>query len=206
MRLRLRGSRDFDHHEARKPDFTKAPFTKPATGPPRFSKGFARHKSEFYTDEKKPKKYWIYPLHKNSRQLLSSPSPLPEIFQKGTCEGVAGARCALPCKHLRSLSDAFYNIPDHRSPMSRRYSKIGMFGLTAHGLLVGSPVWHLARVWPQNRRSNQQADPRTLECGKPQTLEAGRQLLARGPGPEKKSKWGQKPGLAKERPAGRDPI
>jgi len=45
-----------------------------------FSKGFRRHKSEFYIDDKKPKKYWIYPLHKNSRELLSSPAPLAAIF------------------------------------------------------------------------------------------------------------------------------
>lgn len=110
-----------------------------------FSKGFSRHKSEFYLDEKNPKKYWIYPLHKNAKQLLSSSSPLPEIFQKGTSEGVAGARCALTCKHLRSLSDAFHNVPDHRSPMSRRYSKIGIFGLIAHGLLVGAPT--VKAIW-----------------------------------------------------------
>jgi len=110
-----------------------------------FSKGFKRHKSEFYIDEKSPKKYWVYPLHKNPQQLLSSPSPLPEIFQKGTCEGVAGARCALACKHLRSLSDAFYHIPDHRSRFSRRYAKIAMFGLIAHGLLVGAP--NLKAIW-----------------------------------------------------------
>lgn len=121
-----------------------------------FSKGFRRHKSEFYIDEKKPKKYWIYPLHKNSRALLSSPSPLPEIFQKGTCQGVAGARCALACKHLRSLSDAFYNVPDHRSPTSRRFAKIGMFGLIAHGLLVGSPtvkaIWKRCAALSQDQR------------------------------------------------------
>lgn len=121
-----------------------------------FSKGFSRHKSEFYLDEKNPKKYWIYPLHKNARQLLSSPSPLPEIFQKGTSEGVAGARCALSCKHLRSLSDAFYNVPDHRGPMSRRYSKIGMFGLIAHGLLVGAPtvkaIWKRCGALSQTQR------------------------------------------------------
>lgn len=110
-----------------------------------FSKGFKRHKSEFYTDENAPKKYWVYPLEKNPQQLLSSPSPLPEIFQKGTTEGVAGARSALSHKHLRSLSDAFHNIPDHRSPYSRRYSKIGMFGLIAHGLLVGAP--HVKAIW-----------------------------------------------------------
>lgn len=121
-----------------------------------FSKGFRRHKSEFYIDEKKPKRYWIYPLHKNPRQLLSSPSPLPEVFQKGTCEGVAGARCALACKHLRSLSDAFHNVPDHRGPMSRRYSKIAMFGLIAHGLLVGAPsvkaIWKRSGALSQAQR------------------------------------------------------
>lgn len=109
------------------------------------SKGFQRHKSKFYTDEKSPKKYWVYPLHKNSQQLLSGPSPLPEIHQNGTSERVAGARCTLACKHLRSLSDAFHNIPDYRRPLSRRYRKIAMFGLIGHGLLVGSPT--VKAIW-----------------------------------------------------------
>jgi hypothetical protein len=121
-----------------------------------FSKGFKRHKIEFYVDEESPKKYWVHPLHKTSRQLLSSPSPLPEIFQKGTCEGVAGARCALAAKHLRSLSDAFHTIPDHRSPYSRRYAKIAMFGLIAHGLLVGAPtvkaIWKRCGALSQGQR------------------------------------------------------
>jgi len=121
-----------------------------------FSKGFKRHKIEFYVDEESPKKYWVYPLLKNPQQLLSSPSPLPEIYQKGTCEGVAGARCALAVKHLRSLSDAFYNIPDHRSPYSRRYAKIAMFGLIAHGLLVGAPtvkaIWKRCGALSQGQR------------------------------------------------------
>jgi hypothetical protein len=44
-----------------------------------------------------------------------------------------------------SLSDAFYHVPDHRSPLSRRYRKIAMFGLIAHGLLVGSPT--VKAIW-----------------------------------------------------------
>ena len=121
-----------------------------------FSKGFKRHEIEFHVDEESPKKYWVYPLLKNPQQLLSSPSPLPEIYQKGTCEGVAGARCALAVKHLRSLSDAFYNIPDHRSPYSRRHAKIAMFGLIAHGLLVGAPtvkaIWKRCGALSQGQR------------------------------------------------------
>lgn len=121
-----------------------------------FSKGYRRHKSEFYTDEKKPKRYWVYPLHKKARAMLSSPSSLPEIHQKATSEGVAGARCALTCKHLRSLSDAFYLVPDHRAATSRRYAKIAMFGLIAHGLLCGAPdvlsVWKRAGALSQAQR------------------------------------------------------
>jgi Domain of unknown function (DUF4338)/DDE_Tnp_1-associated len=120
------------------------------------SKGFKRHKSEFCTDEKSPKKYWVYPLHKHAQSLLSSPSPLPEIYQNGTSEGVASARCTLSTKHLRSLSDAFYHVPDHRSPLSRRYRKIAMFGLIAHGLLVGSPtvkaIWKRCTALSQGQR------------------------------------------------------
>ena len=123
-----------------------------------FSKGFKRHKTEFYVDENKPKKYWVYPLEKKAQKLLSSPSPLPEKFQKGTCEGVAGARCALNCKHLRSLSDAFYYIPDHRSPLARRYPKIAMFGLIAHGLLAGAPdvksIWKRCGALSQAQRKS----------------------------------------------------
>jgi hypothetical protein len=118
-----------------------------------FSKGFKRHKSDFYVDDKSPKKYWVYPLEKKAQQLLSNPSPLPDIFQKGTCEGVAGSRCALDCKHLRSLSDAFYNVPDHRSAYSRRYAKIAMFGLIAHGLLAGSPT--VKAIWKRSVALNQ---------------------------------------------------
>ena len=121
-----------------------------------FSKGFKRHKVEFYTDEKKPKKYWVFPLEKKAQQLLSSSSPLPEKFQKGTCQGVAGARCAINCKHLRSLSDAFYYIPDHRGSKSRRYPKIAMFGLISHGLLTGAPdvksIWKRSAALSQSQR------------------------------------------------------
>ena len=121
-----------------------------------FSKGYRRHKSEFYINENSPKKYWIYPLHKNAQKLLSSPGPLRAIYQNGTYERVAGARCALSHKHLRSLSDAFYNVPDHRSPLSRRYAKIAMFGLIAHGLLVGAPnvkaIWKRCTALSQSLR------------------------------------------------------
>jgi len=60
------------------------------------------------------------------------------------------------CKHLRSLSDAFYEVPDHRSPFSRRFSKIATFALISQGLLVGSPnvkaIWKRCTALSQGQR------------------------------------------------------
>ena len=121
-----------------------------------FSKGFQRHKSDFYQDTQSPKRYWVYPLHKKAREFLASPSELPQIHQQATKKAVAGARCALKAKHLRSLSDAFYLIPDHRSIYSRRYSKVAMFSLIAHGLLTGASdvltIWKRAAALNQTQR------------------------------------------------------
>lgn len=121
-----------------------------------YSKGYRRHKSEFYTDEKKPKKYWVYPLEKKSQQLLSSPTPLPEIYQKGTMEAVAGARSALHCKTLRGLADVFHCVPDHRGVKSRRYAKIAMYTIIVHGLLTGAKsvkaIWRRSAAFDQKQR------------------------------------------------------
>jgi len=121
-----------------------------------FSKGYRRHKSEFYVDDENPKKYWIYPLAKKTRELLSSPKPLPEIYQKGTKEAVAGARCALSCKHLRSIADAFHSVPDHRDSRTRRHPKIALYTIIVHGLLTGAPsvkaIWNRSTAFDQAQR------------------------------------------------------
>jgi len=121
-----------------------------------FSKGCKRHKTEFYVDEKKPKKYWVYPLAKKATEYLSSPTPLPEIYQKGTQEAVAGARCALSCKQLRSIADIFHSVPDHRNPRLRRHPKIAMYTIIVHGLLVGAPsvkaIWRRSAAFNQAQR------------------------------------------------------
>ena len=121
-----------------------------------FSKGYRRHKSEFYADDENPKKYWVYPLEKKAKKLLSSPNPLPEIYQKGTKEAVAGARCALSCKHLRSIADAFHSVPDHRDARTRRHPKIALYAIIVHGLLTGAPsvkaIWNRSTAFDQAQR------------------------------------------------------
>ena len=38
-----------------------------------FSKGFGRHRKDFYQAHDKPKQLWLKPLHKNARELLCAP-------------------------------------------------------------------------------------------------------------------------------------
>ena len=79
--------------------------------------GFKRDRADFYQDDEHPKRLWIKNLHLKAQQLLASPGELPEVHAKGVREATAGARCALSCAQLRSLSDAFENVPDPRDPL-----------------------------------------------------------------------------------------
>lgn len=119
-----------------------------------FTKGFKRHRADFYQDDEHPKKLWIKTLHPKAQQLLASPGELPEVHAKGVREVTAGARCALSCAHLRSLSDAFENVPDPRDPLKCRHRLRAMLTLIVHGLLCGAPdvkaIWR--RAGPLNEQ------------------------------------------------------
>jgi hypothetical protein len=56
----------------------------------------------------------------------------------------------------RCMGLALRKLPDHRSPLSRRYAKIGLLGLIAHGLLVGAPdvkaIWKRSTALSQDQR------------------------------------------------------
>ena len=119
-----------------------------------FTKGFKRHRADFYQDDEHPKKLWIKTLHPKAQQLLASPGELPKVHAKGVREATAGARCALNCGQLRSLSDAFENVPDPRDPLKCRHRLRAMLTLIVHGLLCGAPdvkaIWR--RAGPLNEQ------------------------------------------------------
>jgi len=119
-----------------------------------FTKGFKRHRADFYQDDEHPKKLWIKTLHPKAQQLLARPGELPEAHAKGVRQATAGARCALSCAQLRSLSDAFENVPDPRDPLKCRHRLRAMLTLIVHGLLCGAPdvkaIWR--RAGPLNEQ------------------------------------------------------
>jgi len=118
------------------------------------TKGFKRHRADFYQDEKHPKKLWIKTLHPQARQLLSTPGTLPQIHAKGIREATAGARCALKCAQLRSLSDAFKNVPDPRVSVKCDHKLEAMLTLIVHGLLCGAP--DVKTIWRRSGPLNEQ--------------------------------------------------
>lgn len=118
------------------------------------TKGFKRHRADFYQDLQSPKQLWIRPLQKNAQQLLSTPGSLPKEHHQGIAQSTCGARCALNCKTLRSLRQAFKQVDDPRNPKNRRHPLSAMLALLTYGLLCGAPdvkaIW--AKCGPLDQR------------------------------------------------------
>lgn len=76
------------------------------------SKGFARHRADFYQRHDRPKKIWGKPLHKTQALLCST--TLPEAQQAGMTSNAQGV---LPLTQLqrRSLFEALQDLPDPRA-------------------------------------------------------------------------------------------
>ena len=120
------------------------------------TKGFKRHRAEFYQDTQCPKKLWVRPLQKNALALLSQPGELPAEQRQGVAESTCGARSALPCRVLGSLNDAFAQVKDPRNAKSRRHPLRALLSLVAYGLLCGAPdvksIWRKCAPLDQKQR------------------------------------------------------
>lgn len=121
------------------------------------TKGFKRHRRDFYQDTAKPKHLWLRPLQKNALLLLAKPGTLPPAHQAAIAEGdTAGARCALKCDQLRTLNQAFEEVPDPRHKEARRHPLKAMLALITYGLLCGASdvksIWRKCAPLDQNQR------------------------------------------------------
>jgi hypothetical protein len=118
-----------------------------------FTKGFQRHRADFYQDLRSPKQLWGRPLQRNALQILGQPGTLPEEHRQGVAESTCGARSALSCNALRSLKDAFNEVADPRNPKNRRHPLRALLGMLVYGLLCGAPdvkaIW--AKCGPLNQ-------------------------------------------------------
>ena len=121
------------------------------------TKGFKRHRRDFYQDTAKPKHLWVRPLRKDALALLARPGLLPPAHQAAIADGdTAGARCALKCSELRTLRHALCGLTDTRNPKAIRHPFSALLTLIVYGLICGAgdvkAIWLKCAPLDQNQR------------------------------------------------------
>ena len=118
------------------------------------TKGFSQDHTDYYLPNERPKKLWLKPLDAHAYILMCAPH-LPEDCQAALTSG-GGARSPLKTEHLKTLRHAFEQVPDPRSPQSRRHPLTAMLTLVALGLLMGGRdmlnIWRKVVKLDQNQR------------------------------------------------------
>lgn len=119
------------------------------------TKGFSQDHTDYYLPNHRPKKLWLKPLVKNAYTLLCA-SEVPEACKTGITVG-GGARSPLKLNELKSLRDAFLQLPDPRRAQSRRHPLSAMLTLIALGLLMGGRdmrgIWRRVTKLNEKQRS-----------------------------------------------------
>ncbi len=99
------------------------------------SKGFARHRADFYQAHQRPKKLWLKPLHRNARQLLRA-MDMPEKYAGGLNSHSPERVLPLKKKQIESLRDILRQVEDPRA-RNRQFPAFSLLALIAMALLAG---------------------------------------------------------------------
>lgn len=119
------------------------------------SRGYERHRADFYRAHGQPKRLWLRPLHPSAKKLLCAEAPaLPEACRPGLRHAPTGT---LPLKagQLPSLLEALREVPDPRAKNTR--FKIGpVLAIVALALLAGrrdiASIARMAHLLDQDQR------------------------------------------------------
>ena len=118
------------------------------------TKGYSQDHTDFYVPNGRPKKLWLKELAPKAYELMCA-RELPTACQGAQGDG-GGARSPLKVSQLKSLRDAFGEVPDPRSATSRRHPLPAMLGLIALGLLMGArdvlDIWRKVACLSQSQR------------------------------------------------------
>lgn len=118
------------------------------------TKGFSQDHTDYYVPNGRPKKLWLKELVEGARGKMCA-RELPET-SKGALVERGGSRSPLKAADLKSLRDAFREVPDPRNAKSRRHPLSGMLSLIALGLLMGArdvlDIWRKVACLSQSQR------------------------------------------------------
>jgi len=107
------------------------------------TRGFGRHRADYYQYHGRPKKLWLKPLNRNCRRILQA-IDLPAVYRKGANE--QSPERALPLKkpQIDSLRQWLReNVEDPRA-LNRKFTCSSLLTLVAMALLAGRK--HLAEI------------------------------------------------------------
>lgn len=100
------------------------------------TKGFARHRPDYYRRHDRPKKLWLKTLNRNARRLLTA-MELPPNYQQACTTDAAERDLPLKKAQLESLADFLrHNVPDPRRS-NRSLPAWSLLTVTTMGLLAG---------------------------------------------------------------------
>jgi len=118
------------------------------------TKGFSQDHTDYYVPNGRPKKLWLKELQNGAGAIMCA-RELPATSKGALVEG-GGARSPLKAKQLKSLREAFREVPDPRNPKSRRHPFSAMLTLVALGLLMGArdvlDIWRKVVALNQKQR------------------------------------------------------
>lgn len=118
------------------------------------TKGYSQDHTDYYVPNGRPKKLWLKELAPGACELMCA-RELPEAC-KGALVGRGGIRSPLKNPQLKSLREAFLEVPDPRHPKSRRHPLSAMLTLIALGLLMGArdvlDIWRKVACLSQSQR------------------------------------------------------
>jgi hypothetical protein len=98
------------------------------------TRGFSRHKADFFVANDRPKKLWVKKLRKHAIELLRAPE-LPEAHRTGACSSAHGVM-PLRQAQMESLHDRLCRLSDPRA--SNRVFHIGaILAIVCMALLSG---------------------------------------------------------------------
>jgi len=98
------------------------------------TKGFSRHRADFFVPNGRPKKLWVKPLRKNALALLCAPE-LPAAHQPGANSSAHGVM-PLRQPQIESLHEHFCRVPDPRAA-NREFHIGAALSIVAMALLSG---------------------------------------------------------------------
>lgn len=99
------------------------------------TKGFERHRADFYREHRRPKKLWLRVLNRNAKVILIG-LDVPAAYLPGCNLQTAERALALKKPHLESLREVLRQVPDPRSD-NRSWPISSLLGLICLGLLAG---------------------------------------------------------------------